>query len=108
MISKGTATISAMDLRREPGRFLDRVFYRGERFIVERAGEPKAVIVPVREYEQMEQGKQRAREQLTELTEQARTRLAQSGISEEELQTEIDAAITEVRAEKRDAKTSFS
>ena len=54
----GTASISAMDLRKEPGRFLDRVSYRGESFLIERAGEPKAVLVPVRDYREMKRLKQ--------------------------------------------------
>jgi len=40
-------TITATQLRKSPGQFLDRVFYRGERFVVERAGKPMAVIGPV-------------------------------------------------------------
>lgn len=40
-------TITASELRKSPGQFLDRVFYRGESFVVERAGKPKALIRPV-------------------------------------------------------------
>lgn len=39
-------TITATELRKSPGHFLDRVFYRGESFVVERAGKPMAVIGP--------------------------------------------------------------
>lgn len=45
--------ITATDLRKSPGQFLDRVFYRDESFVVERAGKPMAIIGPVnREMEQ--------------------------------------------------------
>jgi len=40
-------TITASELRKSPGQFLDRVFYRGESFVVERAGKPMALIGPV-------------------------------------------------------------
>lgn len=40
-------TITATQLRKSPGQFLDRVYYRGESFVVERAGKPMAVIGPV-------------------------------------------------------------
>lgn len=39
--------ITASQLRKSPGQFLDRVFYRGESFVVERAGKPMAIIGPV-------------------------------------------------------------
>jgi hypothetical protein len=42
-------TITASQLRKSPGQFLDRVFYRGESFVVERAGKPMAVIGPIKQ-----------------------------------------------------------
>ncbi len=56
-------TISMMDLRNQPGTVIDRVFYRGETFIIEKAGEAKAAIVPLREYAEFQRKKQEAREQ---------------------------------------------
>ena len=60
----GTASISAMDLRKEPGRFLDRVSYRGESFIIERAGKPKAVLVPIREFAEMKRLREETKKRL--------------------------------------------
>jgi prevent-host-death family protein len=101
MIIPRATTISAMDLRREPRRVLDQVYYQGRRFIVERAGEPKAVLVPLREFEQMERGKREAREQLTNLTTLARVHVAQSEVSEKALEAEIATAVAGVRAERK-------
>jgi len=49
-------TITASQLRKSPGQFLDRVFYRGESFVVERAGKPMAVIGPINDMEAYESG----------------------------------------------------
>jgi prevent-host-death family protein len=40
-------TLSATDLARRLSDILSRVRYRGERFVVERNGEPVAVLVPL-------------------------------------------------------------
>lgn len=60
----GTPSISAMNLRKQPGTILDRVFYRNESFIVERSGEPKAAIVPLAEFEQIKRARAKARKKL--------------------------------------------
>jgi prevent-host-death family protein len=39
--------INAMEARRAFGSILEVVFYRGEQFIIERAGKPMAALVPV-------------------------------------------------------------
>src|ERR1035438_9539772 len=40
-------TLSMMELRNSPGDILDRVYKKGEAFIVERSGQHKACLVPV-------------------------------------------------------------
>ncbi|MBI2321482.1 MAG: type II toxin-antitoxin system Phd/YefM family antitoxin [Chloroflexi bacterium] len=44
--------IAAFDARRNFGRILQAVLSRGERFVVERHGEPVAAVVPIEVYEQ--------------------------------------------------------
>ena len=88
-----------MELRNQPGTLLDRVFYRGESFVVEKAGEARAVIVPVREYEDMQRRKQSAREQFWQMTQELQTAFA--GVDPQEIEAEIDKAIQEVRAAKK-------
>ncbi|MFZ5932489.1 MAG: type II toxin-antitoxin system prevent-host-death family antitoxin [Patescibacteria group bacterium] len=60
----GTPSISAMELRSQPGTILDRVYYRGETIIVKRSGEPRAAIVPLNELEQIRRARIRAKEEL--------------------------------------------
>lgn len=40
-------TINATDLARRLSDVLNRVRYRGERFIIDRNGEPTAILVPI-------------------------------------------------------------
>lgn len=86
-----------MELRNQPGTLLDRVFYRGESFVVEKAGEARAVIVPIREYKDMVRRKQAARERFWEMTQELRKRL--EPYEPEEIQAAIDEAIEAVRRE---------
>jgi prevent-host-death family protein len=101
MLTKTTIpTISAMDLRKEPGTFLDRVDYRRERFIVQRAGKPKAVLISLADFEQGERLKAEAKEEFFAMTDELRARVAASGISAKELDALIDEAVTDVRREQ--------
>lgn len=63
-MNQSTASISAMELRKQPGTILDRVFYRNEQFIVEKSGQPRAAIIPYGEFEQIQEEKAQARKRL--------------------------------------------
>jgi prevent-host-death family protein len=93
------STISMMELRNQPGTVIDRVFYRGETFIVEKAGEAKAAIVPLREYEEMKRRKKEAKERFWVMTQELREGM--KGVDTQEIQAEIDEAIQEVKAKKK-------
>lgn len=95
----GTASISAMDFRKQPGQFLDRVSYRNESFVIERAGEPKAVLVPVRDYQEMKRSKQAAKDRFYAMTQDLRK--AFKNVDPKEVEREIEKAIDEVRAAKK-------
>lgn len=96
---RSTPTISAMELRREPGKYLDRVDYRRERFIIERAGRPKAALISVAELEQVEMRKREAKKRLWAKIQTMRKAFAK--VKPEEAQRIIDEAITAVRQGKR-------
>ncbi len=97
MVTKNN--ISMMELRNQPGTLLDRVFYRGESFVVEKAGEARAVIVPIRDYQEMQQRKQAARERFWAMTQELQQ--AFEGVDSRKIESEIEQAIREVRAAKK-------
>ena len=46
--------VSAMGMRNRLGQILEEVYYRGDAFIIERAGRPMAALVPLAEYEHLQ------------------------------------------------------
>lgn len=92
-MSNTTVNISAMDLRESPGMYLDRVDYRNESFIIERAGKQKAALVPLYLYNAVEE----ARKQLFVTNEE----IARAFTNEDpaRVQKEIKKAIKAVRNE---------
>ena len=45
-------TINALKARQNFGEMLEQVYYRGEQFIIERAGKPMAAVVPLSQLEE--------------------------------------------------------
>ncbi len=95
----GTTTITAMDLRREPGKWLDMVDYRNQSFVIQRAGRPKAAMIPFREYEQVRRVRKEARERFWAMTQELRA--AFKDVDPQEVERETTKAIAEVRAKKK-------
>lgn len=50
-----TKHIPAMAARKNFGEILESVFYRGDEVVVERAGKPMGVLIPMAQYEKLEQ-----------------------------------------------------
>jgi len=71
-----TKTIAAQEARRRLGELLDKTDYRRESFLIERAGQAKAVMIPVSEYNEMQRMKQEARKRLFARIDQTQKRLA--------------------------------
>ena len=89
------------DLRGQLGTAVDRVFYRNERLMIQRGGKPKAVLVPLQDYEQLQRIREKAWDTILTFNQDASRNAAQSGLRESELQETINQAIIEVRAERR-------
>jgi prevent-host-death family protein len=91
-------SITAQEARRRLGELLDKAYYRRESFVVERAGEPKAALVPMAEYNEMLRLKQEARERFFALVDEIQKRT--SAYDPEAVQAAIDEAIEATRREK--------
>lgn len=50
-----TKRIAAMTARKNFGELLESVFYRGDEIIVERAGKAMGVLIPMAQYQKLEQ-----------------------------------------------------
>ena len=64
-------TISAFEARRNFGKILQEVLVNGDKIIVERHGEPVAVVVPVSVYEQWQHSRRAFFDQLREMASRA-------------------------------------
>lgn len=88
-------TISMMKLRSQPGSVIDEVFYKNESFIIERSGQPRAVLVPLQQYNEMKRIKALEKERFFELVDKTRAR--NKDIDPKVIQKTIDEAVAEVR-----------
>jgi prevent-host-death family protein len=70
-------TVSALDMRQRFGQLLDEAA-AGERIIIERAGQPRAALVPLEDLQSRDPGERRARQEaaLREIRRMARLRPA--------------------------------
>jgi prevent-host-death family protein len=85
-----TKKIPAFTARRRFGQLLHEVEVKGDRYVVERHGEPVAALVPMAMYEQW----QRARSAFFAKLRQA---AAHADLSEDEASALADAAVQQVR-----------
>lgn len=65
-------TVSAGTARQKLGELLEGVYYRGDEVIIERAGKPMGVVIPMERYKQIEAARQRFWQKVNELWEQNR------------------------------------
>jgi prevent-host-death family protein len=91
-------TMSAFDARRKFGKVLDSVAASGTNVIVERHGEPVAVMISIAAYRQSERLREQARARFFERVQQISERV---NLDPEEAEALVAEAIAEVRAERR-------
>ncbi len=87
-------TLSALEARKRLGEILESVYYRGDEVVIERAGKPMAVVIPVERYQSMERNRERMFELVERAQEQSR------GVPYEVIEQEVSAAVREVRKRK--------
>ena len=84
-------TVGAFEIRRNFGKVLQGITARGDKYIVERHGEPVAAVVPVEVYEQWKRSRSRLFEQLRRAQENA-------NLSPQEADALADEAVQAARA----------
>ena len=83
--------ITAVKARKNLGQLLEEVYYRGDYYIIERAGKPMAAVVPVWYLEEWLKRRERFFDMVDEV------RQGQVGISPEAVEQDIQDAITAIR-----------
>jgi prevent-host-death family protein len=90
-------TVSAQDARQRLGELLEGVYYRGDEVVIERAGKPMGVVVPMERYRQIEAARERVWQKIQEIREQNR------GVDTDEVEREVNEVVEAMREEKRAA-----
>jgi prevent-host-death family protein len=83
--------VTAVKARKNLGQLLEEVYYRGDQYIIERAGKPMAAIVPVWYLEEWLKRRERFFDMVDEV------RQGQEGISPEAIERDIQDAINTIR-----------
>ncbi len=86
--------VAAFEARRHFGKILQEVAARGDRFIVERHGEPVAAVVPIEVYEQWKHAR-------AAFFDKVRAAAERADLPGPEAETLADEAVRAVRASKR-------
>ncbi|MDP3014589.1 MAG: type II toxin-antitoxin system Phd/YefM family antitoxin [Candidatus Subteraquimicrobiales bacterium] len=82
---------TAIMARKKFGQLLEEVFYRRDEFIIERAGKPMAVLIPIQEFEKW----QKQREKDFMIFDKIRAKA--KGAKIEEVEKEVTEAVVKVR-----------
>lgn len=92
-------TIGAFEVRRQFGKMLSDIQVRGDRYVVERHGEPVAVVVSIAVYRQWKQSREAFFDQMEEVG-------RRSDLSSQEADALVDTEVDAVRAVHRTQRAS--
>ncbi len=87
--------MNALKARKNLGQLLEEVYYKGDQYVIERAGRPMAAVVPVWKLEE----RRKRRERLFETVERVRER--NKNVKPEVIEREVQEAVAAVRAKSR-------
>jgi prevent-host-death family protein len=84
--------VSALKTRKNLGQLLEEVYYRGDQYIIERAGRPMAAVVPVWQLQQWQKRRERFFGMVDEL------RKKNKRVKPDVIEREVAEAVQAVRA----------
>ena len=84
-------TINALKARRNLGQLLEEVFYKGDQFVIQRAGKSMAVVISPSEYEAYRKQREKDMQALDRIREKNK------GAKVEEIEKDVREAIEIVR-----------
>ncbi len=87
-------TMNAVDARKRFGELLESVYHRDDEVVIERAGKPMAVVVPLAVYESWERKRTRFWNAIKAVHERNKD------VPPEVIEQEVAEAVREVRAER--------
>jgi prevent-host-death family protein len=93
-------TLSAVEARKRLGEILEGVYYRGDEVVIERAGKPMAVVLPMNRYEMLERDRERFFELLEKNWEKNKD------VPLEQIEKDVDETVRAVRAERRKTRAA--
>ena len=83
--------VNALKARQNLGQLLEEVYYKGDQYIIERAGKPMAAVIPVWQLEEW----QKRRERFFRMVEE--TQAKNQEVPPEEIAQEVREAVRAVR-----------
>ena len=86
-------TVNALKARRNLGQLLEEVFYKGDQFIIQRAGKSMAVVISPSEYEAYKKQRQQDMKAFDKVRKKNR------GAELEDIERDVQEAIESVRGE---------
>ena len=87
--------VTALKARQNLGQLLEKVYYNGDQYVIERAGRPMAAVVPVWQVEE----RQKRRERFFSMMEEVWRK--NKKVKPATLEREVAAAVRAVRTEAR-------